>query len=173
MLDFAKLFSSIPSWDIIIIIGGVAVIFFYGWNIGKNRLFAALLSMYLSYILVLSLPWDKITFIKIKPVDLPNYQVFIFLAIAIAMLFLLPRSGLGASLRLYKRIQGRWYEILIFSVLQVGLLICLIASFLPIKLLNGIHPMLVKYFTSEELKFWWLFLPIVALILVGRRRDDD
>lgn len=173
MPDLAKLISVIPSWDIIIIIGAIAVIFFYGWNVGKNRLFAVLLSIYLSYALTLSIPWNKITFIKIKPVDLSNYQIFIFLAIGIALLFLLPGSGFGSSLRLYKRVQGRWYEILLFSVLQVGLLICLVASFLPAKLLSNIHPMLIKYFTGEEIKFWWIFLPLIALMLLGRKRGDD
>ena len=114
------------------LIGFLVGVCLYGWSVGRNRLFAALLSTYFSYTIVGVIPWQKINkFVSVKPSVLPSYEIFFFIAIFLALLFLLPRSGIGLSLRLHKRIKGQWYEVLIFSILQVGLLASLILSFLP------------------------------------------
>lgn len=164
----------VSSWQFIMLIGFLVGVCLYGWSVGRNRLFAALLSTYLSYTIVKAIPWQGINkFISVKPGALPSYEIFFFIAIFLALLFLLPRSSIGSSLRLHKRIKGQWYEVLIFSILQVGLLICLILSFLPSKVILDLTPILRQYFMGEEIKFIWIFLPIVFLMLLGRRSADD
>ncbi len=169
MFDLLKFFSVIPSWDIFAIIGFVVAVFFYGWSVGKNRLFAVFISAYFSYVIVQAVPWKKLTFLSIKNSALPTYELFLFFAIIAALLFLLPRSSFGFVLRLRKRAQGRWPEILIFSILQIGLVVSLVLEFLPNKMVLDLNPLVRKYFTGEMMRFMWLSLPIVALVLMGRR----
>jgi len=164
--------SIIPSWDLFAVIALIVGFFIYGWVAGKNRLFAILLSTYFSYVVVTAIPWKSLTFLAVKASTLPNYQIFAFLAIILALLFTLPQSAFGSSLRLHKRLASRWYEVVIFSVLQITLSVAIILSFLTSKMVLDLNPLLRKYFIGDELKFLWLTIPIIALMLVGRNEYD-
>lgn len=172
MTSPANFFPIVPSWDLFVIIGFFAAVFIYGWSVGKNRLFAILISTYFSYTIVQVVPWEKLPLDIRSNSTLSNYEIFLFFAIMLALLFLLPQSSFGSTLRLHKRVHGRWYEIFILSILQIGLLICLIVSFLPNKMVLDLNLLVRKYFTGEIMKFIWFSLPIVALVLMGRRREE-
>lgn len=164
--------SIVPSWDLFAVIALIVGFFIYGWVAGKNRLFAVLLSAYFSYVVVLAIPWRSLTFLTVKNSILPTYQIFAFLAIMMALLFMLPQAGFGSSLRLHKRVQGSWYEVATFSILSITLLVTILASFLTVKMALDLNLLLRKYFIGEEAKFIWLTLPIIALVIVGRNKYD-
>lgn len=172
MPNFITDFQSIPSWHLFLIIVFLVAVFVYGLSLGKNRLVAALISIYFSFIITQSIPWQRFGFLQIKSSSLANYEIFLFLALILAILFLLPQSGFGLALRLHKRGRGSGLEIFILSILQVGLLICLIISFLPSKVVVDLHPLLKKFFVGDEMKSIWLSLPIIGILLLGRKREE-
>ncbi|MCC6214444.1 MAG: hypothetical protein IT376_06220, partial [Polyangiaceae bacterium] len=71
---------------------------------------------------------------------------------------------------------GSWWQTMIFSVLQVGLLISIALSFLPSELLNNFMDITRQIFTSYWGKSAWLILPLIMMALMpktSRRSDPD
>jgi len=64
--------------------------------------------------------------------------------------------------------QGSWFQVIIFSFLQVGLLISVILSFLPAEIASELLPITKDIFTSDKAQFAWLLAPILAMIIIGR-----
>ena len=76
---------------------------------------------------------------------------------------------------------GRWWHIIIYSILQVGLLVAVVLSYLPESALAVISPNTRTIFLGDWSLFGWILAPVLAMaILKGgarkrrrRMRDDD
>lgn len=164
----------LSSWGSLLpVVGILAAVFILGWIAGKNRLMALLISVYFSYIITKAVPWKKLPFLAVKNNNsLPTYEIFLFLGLILTLFFLLPRSDFGHSLRLHRRKESGWYEVLLLSFSAVTLLLYLLLSFFPSKLLADLPLLVKKYFVGGEMGFFWLAIPIVVLVLLRRRGDE-
>lgn len=172
MSFFANILNDIDlgsNWLLILVFLGVS--FGYGILVGRNKLNLITLATYFSLIIVKSVPWSKLGFLGIEEAPKTNVQVFLFLAIILGIFFLAPHSGLVSFMRISGRGRGNFLQLAILGFLSLGLLLSAVVSFLPVKTIDSLNPLLLNFFAKEEAKFLWLLLPMLALLFLKRRRS--
>lgn len=169
--SFLNNFSLVAYWDWIMVLVFLGVALVYGLSMGKNRLVIVMLGVYLSYFITRAIPWKDLTFLKMPTGPDSTAQIFIFLALAPGFFFAIPHSAFRGSLRLGGRRRGIWWQILILSILQIGLILALSISFLPIKTITFLSPLAQLVFIGGMAQFLWLLLPILAIMFLGGNRQ--
>lgn len=152
-----------PSWDTMIILFFIISTFLYGWSLGRDRIIIMLVSIYMALTVVQALP-DFVLNIKIN--DQFAFQLTTFVALFVALFFLISRSALSRTLGSSAN-DGRWYQTILFSFLHVGLLISITMSFLPADVLQKFSPFTQHIFRGEWQAFGWIVAPVVAMMLFG------
>jgi len=170
--SFLENFNWSSSWDWVMILFFLAVAFIYGLSMGKNRLVVVIIGTYFSYLLTKYFPWSELGFVGIKTAPSSTVQIFIFLAIILGFYFLIPHSALSSALRLRGRRMASWWQSLILAVLQIGLLLALVISFLSGKIVAGLSSLAKTIFVGPLPVFIWMFLPIIAIMFLRRRRHE-
>jgi len=159
------------NWLLILVF--LATGFGYGMAMGKNRMNLITLAAFFSLVISAAIPWGSLGFIGIKNAPPVNIQVFIFLAIVLAIFFVAPHTGLASIVRVVGRGRASWWQLFIFGVLQLGMLVSIVVSFLPAKDVTSVSPLLSQFFLDQEAKFLWLFLPILAMMVLRRRKPGE
>ncbi len=170
LLDNVNLTPS--AWDYILIALLVVASFLYAFSLGKNRLMVINLGAFIGYVLTRAIPWDSISFLaKNKPS--PSFEVFIFLAIILAIFFLLPKSSLTSAVRIRKRGNAVWWQLLLFGVGQVGMLAAMVGSFLDTKSISALNPLAQDYFFNDLWLFIWLAFNLLLILFLKKRKEDE
>lgn len=169
--SFLSNFDLTASWNWIMVLIFLGAALVYGLSMGRNRLITVTLGVYLSYILAKSIPWRELSFLETKN-GAPDstVQIFIFAALILAFYFAIPHSALKSALRMGGRGRGRWWQIMILSILQIGLILSLAISFLPAKTVTAVSPLAQRVLTDAIARFLWLLLPILAMMFLGGGR---
>jgi len=167
--------GAVSGWDLFILLIFLIAVLVYGFFLGRNRLIVLLLSSYFSWIICQSIPWIKLStfgWLKIEDGPSASLEIIIFLGLIILFYFFIPRSVLSSSLRIKKRGEANWWQLFLLSVVQVGLLIMAILSFLDYQDASNLGSIIKKIFVGPEAKFVWLILPIFAVVLMRRKKID-
>ncbi|MFH0818940.1 MAG: hypothetical protein V1898_03025 [Patescibacteria group bacterium] len=155
-----------PSWDLFLVGFFIIGALLYGISLGKDRIIAILVSIYMALAVVHALP-DFILNVKLN--DNYTLQITAFISIFVILFFLLSRSAVLNSIDTSQ--QGKWYQVIIFSVLHIGLLISVSLSFMPEAFINQFSTTTRYVFTDQWTAFAWIIAPIVAMLLFGERED--
>ncbi|MFA5990904.1 MAG: hypothetical protein WC794_01495 [Candidatus Doudnabacteria bacterium] len=159
-----------PSWDLFIILfWGVASVF-YAFSAGRGRIISLLMSLYISKLLVLQAPWLANAINQKLPSSLASLQQLVsFLIILVILFVLLSRYAFRTS------VDGRHFGsipfVLVFAVLQIGLLINTVLGYLAVSG-KSFSPLVTLIFLSNSSSFIWLILPLIFLIILGRSIAD-
>ncbi len=161
-----------PSWDVFIILFFILSAFIYGLSLGRDRIIVILLSVYVALVVVEAAPWLS----QIDPAELGITNIFVFrigvfLAAFVAVFFLLSRSDLLLSIS-RAQAAGRWWQVIVFSLLHVGLLISICLSFLPPEVSGQLAPLTRQMFIGPDIKFFWIIAPIIALALIREKNPE-
>ena len=174
-MDFLQSINwSVPSWDLFIVIFFVIAVFLYGISLGRDRIIFILISLYMALAVINTAPYLSSWSSKVVNVNVGDFafKATLFLGIFVFLFFLLSKSALSSTFGEVSA-GGKWWQVIIFSFLHVGLLISIILSFLP----NGITDHLLSttrhVFISDPGKFFWLIMPIGAMILFNRRSEEE
>ncbi|MBI4708880.1 MAG: hypothetical protein HY764_01595 [Candidatus Portnoybacteria bacterium] len=172
MSFFSSIFNFVnSSGNLLLVLLFLAAAFGYGMALGKNRLNLVTIAIYFSLAITKSIPWSRVDFLATKDGSPnTNIQIFIFLAIILAIFFLGPHSALGSTIKISGRGRASWWQLTILGALQLGLLASIIISFLPPKIIADLDPLIKQFFISAEAQFLWLFLPIAAMFILKKRR---
>lgn len=159
-----------PTWDLFIILFFVVAAFLYGLSLGRDRIIVILISIYVSLALV-----DHAPFLNSPQVqDWMNnllgqffvVQISAFVLLFIFLFVVITRSALMKSIAAADS-TGPWWQVLLFSVMHVGLLVSIILSYLPAETLDGVlAPLTRQTFTTESAQSFWILAPIIALFLL-------
>lgn len=161
--DFAS-----PSWDLFILIFFVVAVFIYGFSLGRNRIVVILIAIYMALAVVSTAPFIDSWVASAMNTDIGQVFAFklgLFLVVFALLFFLFSRSTLLRSVSGEER-HGAWWQIPIFSVLHIGLLLSIALSFLPVSAITELSPFTQEIFTSDIGKFIWITLPIGAMIIL-------
>lgn len=164
------------GWDIFIIFIALIAIFIYGFVLGKNRMILILLSSYFSLTIMKFLPWERlaaINWLGIGSSPAPSLKMLIFLSLILFFFIFIPRSILSSVLRIRKRGEASWVQLLILGILQVGLLISIILSFLPNQVTSEITPLINRIFLSAGAQFIWITLPLLVITLMKKQKKQE
>lgn len=159
------------DWLMALIFLAVAAV--YGLAMGRNRLVVVMLGCYFSYILTRAIPWKEMAFLGVKQSPSSTAQIFIFFVLLLGFYFALPHSAFSSALRLRGRRSSNWWQAIVFSTLQVGLILQMAISFLSVKVTASLSPLAQSIFVGQMAQFAWLLLPILAMMFLKSRRHYD
>lgn len=159
-----------PSWDLFIVLFFFIAAFLYGFSLGRDRVVAIMVSLYMALAVVNYAPFLQNLNTEINIVtSLFAFKISAFLGVFLVIFFFLSRSAIVRSLAGGGAV-GKWWQVLLFSVLHAGLLVSVVLSFLPPDTLNYLSFATREIFTSEAGRFLWIILPILAM--AGLKGDD-
>jgi len=162
-LDWSK-----PTWDLVILLFFGLSVLIYSFTLGRDRIVAILISTYLSLAVATNLPYAGKLNELISRTGVFAFQTAAFLVAFVLLFVFLSRSSLIQGLT---NLGGSFWQVILFSLLQVGLLTSVILSFLPAAALGQLSGFTHVVFLSELGRFCWIVLPIIALVFIrGRSR---
>lgn len=151
---------STPTWDLVILLFFIISVLIYSFTLGRDRIVAIMISTYISLAVTTNLPFMTELTEMINSFGRLTFQISSFLIVFILLFFMLSR---GSVIQGFSNISGSWWQVIIFALLQVGLMASIIMSFLPEVALNYFSDYTKTIFVSDVGKFVWLVLPILAL----------
>lgn len=159
-----------PSWDLFIFLFWAAASLIYAFASGRGKIISLLMSLYIAKLLVLSAPWLTNAINQKLPSSFASLQQMAsFLVIFILLFILLGRYAFRTSA------DGRHFSSIVFSVvfsfLQVGLLISTILGYLSVSG-KAFSPLVHTVFLAGYANFIWLLAPLIFLIILGRSVAD-
>lgn len=160
-----------PSWDLFIFLFWIAASVIYAFAAGRGRIINILICVYMAKLLVYEAP-----FISHALTDRFNFSlVYLQQLVTFVILFLLLFLFMGRYVFRTSADSKHFGSIifgLIFSVLQIGLLINIILNYLPQELTNNFSQLVRTLFLSQSATFVWLVVPLVYLIFLGKFVSD-
>jgi len=164
------------GWDIFILLIFLIAVFVYAYSLGRNRLVLLLICTYFSLSILRAVPWEGISswsWLGIEDGPSSSTEILIFLTLILAFYFLIPRSILTSTFRIRKRGEASWPQLFILGIVQMGLLVMIILSFLPAETVAGLGPILKKLFIGGEAYFFWILLSIFTVVLMRRKKSPE
>lgn len=160
-----------PSWDLFIFLFWAVAAVIYAFSAGRGRIISILISVYMAKLLVLEAPFLSTKLAgNLSGGLVALQQLIVFLVLFMLLFVFLGKYAFRTS------VEGRKFGSivfgLIFSVLQIGLLINIILTLLPDHIQNGFSPLIQTMFIRDPLSFVWLVAPLVFLIVLGRHVAD-
>lgn len=158
-----------PTWDTFLFVFFLIAAFLYGISLGRDRIIIILVSIYMSLAVVQAVP-EFVLHITLNQNF--AFQITAFVSVFIVLFFLLSRSALLNTLG-EGRHRGGIMEVVVFSFLHVGLLISIAMGFLPADFVAKFSQLTITIFTDQWAKFLWIVAPIAAMIVLGKREEED
>lgn len=156
-----------PSWDLFILAGWLIGTIIYSFTAGRGRVINILMSVYIAKLLVHEAPFLNHIITKNLPSPLLAMQQLATFVIVFLILFMfLGRYAFRTSAdgrQLSSMVFG-----VIFSFLQIGLLINTIVVYLPQVIQSNFSPLIQTLFLKDPASFIWLVLPLAFLIILGK-----
>ena len=151
-----------PSWDSFLVLFYLGAVVLYSFFASRERLTVVLVSIYSSLAIVLGTPWISQFLVTKNTGDYFTYRLGIFIVGFLALYVLFSHN---MSLR--SEVTHRWWQGVILSALQVGLLMSSILLFLPE---NQIDSSIAKdYFIGDFSRSFWMLAPILAMLVMKKK----
>lgn len=161
-----------PTWDLVIIVFFLIAAFVYGLSLGRERIIIVLISIYMAFAVISAAPWFKgFTWLSLGDNRAFIFPTAIFLVSFMLIFYWLSRSPLLAALG-QSQSPGQWWQVILFSLLHIGLLTSITLSFLPPSAHTELSPLTRQLFTGSTTLFYWIIAPIAALSLIKARKEE-
>lgn len=157
-----------PTWDLFILVFFVIAALLYGVSLGRDRIIVIMVGLYMALAVIAHTPF--ITDLTAE-ININRFAVkfSIFIGLFVLFFFLLSRSALSQTLGNNVHLGG-WLQVLIYSILHVGLLISITLSFLPSSSTDILLPLTRQVFLSDIGRFVWIVAPIAAMMVFKDKR---
>jgi hypothetical protein len=154
-----------PTWDLFIILFFVIAALLYGMSLGRDRIIVILISIYMAMAVINTAPFLGDASAEIGVNQFFVFKITAFVAVFVALFFMLSRSALISTVASSDE-RGKWWQVIVFSILHVGLLISITLSFLPESALEDLAPLTKSLFTTDITRFIWVLAPIVLMVMI-------
>lgn len=161
-----------PTWDVFILLFFVIGALLYGLSLGRDRVIVILVGIYMALAVVTNAPALSTLNVALNLNENYVLRISLFLGIFVIVFFLLSRSALLKTIG-RSGAPGSWWQTIIFSILQVGLLISVTLNFLPREMTQGLTEVTRNIFMSDQGRSAWLILPILFMIVAPTGRQDQ
>ena len=170
----AQILGKNGSLDVIIVLALFAGAVLYGFFLGRNKLVIGIIATYLALVLSPLFPFAVLLKKNIEADRAYAVDIGIFLGLVLLLFLLLQRSVVRTALRTPRPGDGGLIQVVVFSILAVGLIVAYSYSLLPSVLKSATSPVLQRFIFSDVALFWWTIAPLVGLLLVrGRGAKSD
>ena len=163
---------SVPTWDLFIILFFLVSALVYGLILGRDRIILMLISVYIGLAVLRSNPFlEQIIPKHYGPNNIFVFKISLFIGVFVVLFFFLSRSSVLRALA-KSDAPGGWLQVIVFSVLQVGLLISITLSFVSPEYYGQLSKFSKDFFLGPEAEFFWIIAPILAMAFLGRRGSE-
>jgi uncharacterized membrane-anchored protein len=139
----------------------------YAFAAGRGRIINILISVYMAQLLTIKAPFLSHALSEKLNVTVASLQQLITFVVIFLVLFLFMGRYVFRTSADSKRLGSLLFGV-IFSFLQIGLLINIILSYLPPSVLSNFSPLVQTVFIQNYSGFVWLLLPLVFLMFLGK-----
>lgn len=160
-----------PTWDLFILLFFLLGTLIYGFTLGRERVVMLIVAIYMDLAVVSHAPHLDVIRANLDLGAGFALQITAFVGVFLILLFLLSKTALSHSFSLGDG--GSWWQVLTFSALHVGLLTSVILSYLPPDALSALTPVTRQIFTTEEARFAWIIVPILAMVVIRGEHHKD
>ena len=158
-----------PTWDLFILLFFVAAGVLYGLTLGRARVLFVLMSLYIGLAISTNLPFiNEESSQRLGFGSVAFLQIAVFLVCMVGLFLLFARAG---ALSTFSSDAGI-VQIIVFSFLQVGLLISTVLSFLPETALASLGPFTKTLFATDNARFLWMLAPLVAMFFMKKKGGE-
>lgn len=174
--QLSRLNLATPTWDLFILLFFLVGALVYGLSMGRERVVMLIVAVYMALAVVNSAPYIKDFSTSISLGQAFAFRITTFVGVFLVLFFFVSKSALSRSFSLGDN--GKWWQVLTFSFLHVGLLTSVVLSYLPEEALSHLTQVTRQIFVSDTGKFVWILLPILAMIVIrpekrrSRERED-
>ena len=149
-----------PSWDLFILLFWLVASVLFAIAAGRGRMLTILVSTYMAQLLVLQAPFfSKIAGEHFNIAGSTLAQLAAFVVLFLIFFIFLGRYAFKSSIDGRQIISLPFF--LIFTILQVGLLINIVISYLPDQVKNSFSPLIQFLFLHPNAGFIWLLIPVI------------
>ena len=163
---------SAPTWDLFIMLFFVIGALLYGLSLGRDRVIVIMVSVYMALAVVSNTPILSGFNLSFNLNDNSVLKITVFLGIFVVLFFLLSRSALLKTIGT-SAAPGSWWQTILFSILQVGLLISITLTFLPLEITQGLSDGTKNIFMSDNGRSAWMILPIILMALAPKSGQSN
>lgn len=160
-----------PSWDLFVFLFFIIGSLLYGFSLGRDRIIVIMVAVYMALAVVGNAPIINQINLAFNINESVVLKISFFLGVFVVLFFLLSRSALLKTIG-ENNASGRWWQVILFSILQIGLLISITMSFLPNDILFSFSQFTRDFFVSDIGKSAWLIAPIVVMALGPKGKTD-
>ncbi len=169
---FAALNWAAPTWDIFILLFFVIGALLYGLSLGRDRVIIILVAVYMGLAVVSNTPLLTHLNFTLNVNQNSIFKITFFLGLFVIFFFLLSRSALLKTIG-GTNAPGSWWQTIIFSILQVGLLISITLNFLPVNMTQGLSEGTKQIFMGDNGRSAWMILPIIFMIIAPKGKKEN
>lgn len=163
-----------PTWDLFIVLFFVVASLIYGISLGRDRIIVILVSIYMALAIVNHIPFlTGVSMAEVSVNDTFALRVSVFLGVFILLFFFLSHSALIKAFGSNTSRQGKFWQVMVYSFLHVGLLISVTLSFFPTDLASVLSPLTQALFMSDIARALWVTLPVLAMAVFGAGDKED
>jgi hypothetical protein len=163
---------SMPTWDLFILLFFLIGALLYGLSLGRDRVIVILVSVYMALAVVSNTPVLSSINLSLHVSENFVLKITYFIGVFVILFFLLSRSALLKTIG-GSNSPGSWWQTILFSILQVGLLISITLNFLPNELTQGLSDVTKQIFMSDNGRSAWMIIPIVLMALAPRQKKAE
>jgi len=165
-----------PTWDLFIVLFFIVAAFLYGLSLGRDRIIVILVSVYMSLAIVEHTPFLNNEGFQNAINNITSqffvFQISAFLLLFIILFFVITRSALLKTIASSDS-PGPWWQVLLYSILHVGLIVSIILSYIPKEALEGVlAPLTKQVFTTNAAQSFWIIAPVVVMFIFKGGASD-
>lgn len=161
---FSQINWSVPSWDLFIYLFFAIGAVLYGMALGRDRVLAMLISIYIGLAISSNLPFlNEKTAGKVGLSSVFMLRLLVFAAVLVLGFYVFSRVGLVSISS-----DSKVWHVFLFSFCQVGLLVSIVLSFLPSEILQSLNPFTRQVFMTEMARFLWILAPLAAMFFAKK-----
>lgn len=169
---FTSLNWAAPTWDVFILLFFLIGALLYGLSLGRDRIIVILVSMYMALAIVSNTPMLSSLDVSLQLNSNAVLKITFFLGLFVVLFFLVTRSALLKTIG-GSGAPGSWWQTILFSILQVGLLISITLNLLPKEVTQGLSSATRQIFMSDQGRSAWMVLPVIIMILAPKQKSSD
>lgn len=170
LLNYTSILESFskPTPYFLVFIFLFLAIFIYGMNAGRGRMILMLLSLYVAIILTALFPFQNYLLENVKTGEPYFISLGLFIFAFLFVFIILLNSPLRV---LAIKSRGPIIQILILSILIIGIFVSHITILLPLEILAKLDHPIFTYFKTETAQFWWVLAGIAGLAILRRKGE--
>lgn len=152
--------TSYVTWDVLVVLGLLALVCAYGITIGKDYVVPLLVSVYVAGFVMLFISY--VDWLKgLIEADAGIASSIVFFGIFLIIFFILKTNGFFEPY-----IVPTGFELITFCLGISGLLVVILVSFLSEETIAGFSPIIRTIFTGDIQSTIWALAPIGLLLLI-------